>query len=71
MTKAKTLSGRLPQMRVKQAANPGSWVKGHNTPGPGRPKGSKDAITREIKKKALLDAVEFVGEQISSARRRS
>jgi hypothetical protein len=38
-----------------------------NPGGPGRPRGAKDRFTREIKKKALLDAVEFVGEELAEA----
>jgi hypothetical protein len=66
MTKKKTFSARLPQLRKKPAGNP-LWTKGHNHPGPGRPKGSKDKYTREIKQ-ALLDAIEHVGEMIADAK---
>jgi hypothetical protein len=65
MTTKKSFSARLPQLRKKPTGNP-LWVKGHNHPGPGRPKGSQDRYTREIKQ-ALLDAVEFVGDQIATA----
>jgi hypothetical protein len=44
-------------VRKKARGNP-AWVKGHNQAGPGRPKGSQDKYTREIKQ-ALLDAVEY------------
>jgi hypothetical protein len=59
------ISGRLPQLRKRPRGNP-AWVKGHNQAGPGRPKGSPDRYTRELKK-ALLDAVEFVGEEFAAA----
>jgi hypothetical protein len=65
MTKKKTFSSRLPQLRRKPTGNP-LWVKGHTHPGPGRPRGSKDKYSREVKQ-ALLDAVEHIGEQIADA----
>jgi len=43
------------------ARGKGQFKKG-NPGGPGRPKGSIDKYTREIKQ-ALLDAVEYVGEE--------
>ena len=43
------------------ARGKGQFKKG-NSGGPGRPKGSIDKYTREIKQ-ALLDAVEYVGEE--------
>jgi hypothetical protein len=62
MTKRRAITSRLP-LHAKPVANSGSWVKGHTHPGPGRPRGSRDLLTREIKQ-ALLGAVEFVGEQL-------
>jgi hypothetical protein len=55
------VSARKLSVRKKARGNP-AWVKGHNQAGPGRPKGSQDKYTREIKQ-ALLDAVEYVGEE--------
>jgi hypothetical protein len=61
MTKAKDITGRLP--RVQHVGNGSHGFKEGCTPGPGRPKGSQDRMTREIKQ-ALLDAAEFCGEEI-------
>jgi hypothetical protein len=55
------LPTRAPQPAKRKGGNP-AWVKFHNQAGPGRPKGSQDKYTREIKQ-ALLDAVEYVGEK--------
>jgi hypothetical protein len=49
------------QRKAKPAYRQGYFEKGGKA-GPGRPKGVPDRFTREIKQ-ALLDAVEYVGEE--------
>jgi Family of unknown function (DUF5681) len=52
----------LPEQTLKRRRGNPSWKKGQASANPnGRPKGSVDKFTREIKQ-ALLDAVEHVGE---------
>jgi hypothetical protein len=57
------LPTRPPVIRRKKAGGErnGRFVKG-GEPGPGRPRAGHDKYTREIKQ-ALLDAVEYVGEE--------
>jgi hypothetical protein len=50
-----------PHVRKRRRGNP-NWKKGQPPAGPGRAKGSPNKYTREIKQ-ALLDAVEYVGEE--------
>jgi hypothetical protein len=58
MTRAKDIGTRL---RVGNGAPSTAFEKGHDRPGPGRPRGSTDRLSREIKV-ALLDAGEYTGE---------
>jgi hypothetical protein len=53
---------RLPLNKTKRGAPPKPFLPG-NPGGPGRPKGAKDKFSRHIQQ-ALLDAVEYVGEEI-------
>jgi hypothetical protein len=55
------ITTRLP-IRAKRDVVGRPFEKGC-APGPGRPKGAKDKLSREIRQ-ALLDAVEYVGEEI-------
>jgi hypothetical protein len=50
-----------PHVRKRRRGNP-NWKKGQPPAGPGRAKGSPNKYTREIKQ-AILDAVEYVGEE--------
>jgi hypothetical protein len=58
------ITTRLP-LQAKRAQTH-NWFKKGNPGGPGRPKGSPNKLTREIKL-ALLNAVEHVGEEIAEA----
>jgi hypothetical protein len=63
MTKAKDITGRMPT-HTKKVATSGSFEKGHDRPGPGRPRGSQDRIPRHIKE-AMLDGVDRSGEDFA------
>jgi hypothetical protein len=57
------LPERISLPKKRGGKNAGHFKKGHAPlPGAGRPKGSQDGMTREIKQ-ALLDAVERVGDR--------
>jgi hypothetical protein len=54
---------RLPTLKAKRGVVGRPFEKGC-APGPGRPKGAKDKLSREIRQ-CLLDACEHVGERIA------